>query len=77
MGFASSLRGVNYVELTWDSWKLAARFARKLAAVGHRLPLTDLVLAAAALDAACLIYTTDPHFDLIPDLKRFVPNAKA
>jgi predicted nucleic acid-binding protein len=35
------------------------------------LPLTDLILAVIAQRHACEVYTTDPHFDLIPDLRRF------
>ena len=49
--------------------KLAARC--RLAAAGHRLPLSDLILATVALRLAAEIYTTDPHFDLIGEVGRF------
>ena len=70
---ASMLRGLQYVELTWDDWRASAQLGRRLAARGHPLPISDLVLAAAALRCDCPVFTTDPHFDLIPGLKRFVP----
>ena len=51
--------------------KEADRGLGLLAANGHRLPLTDLVIAAIALRHDLFVYTVDPHFDHFPDLKRF------
>jgi predicted nucleic acid-binding protein len=70
---ASALRGLVYVELTWDDWRTAARLARQLAARGHCLPLSDLALAAVAQRLDCTVFTSDPHFSLIPDLKLRAP----
>jgi predicted nucleic acid-binding protein len=70
---ASRLRLAHYVEPTWDDWRAAADLGRALAAQGHKLPLTDLLLAAMVRRCRAWVYTTDPHFDLIPDLKRFWP----
>ncbi len=72
---SSVLRGVRYLELVWDDWRDASKLGRQLAAQGHVLPLSDLALAALALRLDCSIYSTDPHFDLIPDLKRFSPKS--
>jgi predicted nucleic acid-binding protein len=68
---ASLLRGIRYIEITWADWESAARLGRRLAGRGHRLPLSDLVLAAAALRLDAEVFTTDPHFDLIEEVKRF------
>jgi predicted nucleic acid-binding protein len=68
---ASRLRLVHYVEANWDHRRAAAELGRELAAWGNRLPLTDLVLASVAKQRNAWVYTTDPHFDSIPDLKRF------
>ena len=38
----------HYVELTQADWRSAADLGRILAAKGHRIPLTDLVVAAVA-----------------------------
>ncbi len=70
---ASVLRGLHFLEAAWEEWRAAARLGRRLIANGHSLPLSDLVIAAVALGRDLAVYTTDPHFDLIPDLKRFLP----
>src|SRR5438093_11807875 len=70
---ASRLRLAHYVEAGWDDWRTAADIGRELAANGHKLPLTDLVAASVAKRCDAWVYTTDPHFDLIPDLKRYRP----
>jgi predicted nucleic acid-binding protein len=62
------MRGLQTI---WNDWIEAARLGRRLAAVGHRLPLSDLVLAAVSLRLDAEIYSTDPHFDLISELRRF------
>ena len=68
---ASLLRGVRYVEPAWDDWQEAARLGRRLAAAGHRLPLSDLIIAAVAKRIDAEIYTSDPHFDLCEGLPRY------
>ena len=68
---ASLLRGLRNLEIIWDDWPQAARLGRRLAADGHRLPLSDLVLGAISLRLDAEVYTSDPHFDLMVDVKRF------
>lgn len=68
---ASALSGVNLLEPTRDEWRAAARLGRRLIAHGQRIPLTDVLLAAVAIERGCAVYTVDPHFDLIPELVRF------
>jgi predicted nucleic acid-binding protein len=72
---ASSLRGLPYLELTWDDWRAAAKLGRQLAARGHQLPISDLMLAVTAIRHDCAVFTTDPHLDPVPDLKRFYAEA--
>ena len=67
---ASRLRLAHYVEPTWEDWRNAAALGRELAAKGHDIPLTDLVMAALARRMQAFVFTSDPHFDLIPGLKR-------
>lgn len=69
----SALRGLVYIELTWDDWRGAAQLGRQLAGRGHQLPLSDLALAAVAQRLDCAVFTSDPHFTLIPDLKLYSP----
>jgi predicted nucleic acid-binding protein len=68
---ASALKGARCLQLGWDDWRFAARLGRKLAAAGHRLPLSDLALATVAQRDQYLVYSIDPHFDFIDDLERF------
>jgi predicted nucleic acid-binding protein len=70
---ASTLRGLHFLEPSWDDWRATARIHRHLIVRGHQLPLTDLSLAATAIRRECSVYSTDPHFDLIPDMKRYRP----
>jgi predicted nucleic acid-binding protein len=70
---ASVLRGVHYLEVTWDHWRAAAHLGSQLASRGHQLPLSDLATAAVALESHRAVYSTDPDFDVIPNLKRFRP----
>ena len=70
---ASRLRLAYYVEAGWDDWRAAADLGRDFAAKGNKLPLTDLLVAVVTARCHAWVYTADPHFDLIPDLKRFCP----
>jgi predicted nucleic acid-binding protein len=70
---ASRLRMAHFIESDWDDWRATADLGRQLAAKGIKLPLTDLLVAVVAQRHDCAIYTSDPHFDLIPSLKRYRP----
>ncbi len=68
---ASRLRLAHYLEPSWEDWRSAASLGRELAARGHDVPLTDLVVAALAIRVEASVFSADPHFDLIPELKRY------
>jgi predicted nucleic acid-binding protein len=70
---SSLLRGLQYLEILWKDWREAASLHRQLAARNHVLPMSDLVIATVARRNNCSVYSTDLHFDLIPDLRRFWP----
>ena len=70
---ASLLRGLHVLQVTWDEWREAARLGRQLMANGHTLPLSELVVASVAHQRNLAVYSTDPHFDLMPTLKRYAP----
>lgn len=67
---ASRLRLAHYLEPTWDDWRNAAALGRELAAKVRDVPLTDLVIAALAQRVQASVFSSDPHFDLVPGLKR-------
>ena len=68
---ASRLRLAHYLEPTWEDRRSAAALGRQLAAAGHDVPLTDLVIAALARRVQAFVFSSDPHFDLIRGLKRY------
>jgi len=70
---ASALEGVHCLDLKWDDWCAAASLGRQMVARGHDLPLSDLYLAIVARRDHCMVYSVDPHFDVVPDLERFKP----
>jgi predicted nucleic acid-binding protein len=72
---ASKLSGIGLIPLSFDDWLASARLSRQLASHGQRIPQTDLAIAAAALRHGHEVYSTDPHFDLFPQLVRFSPDA--
>src|SRR5260370_39867525 len=71
----SRLRMAHYIEASWNDWRAAAELGRNLAFQGNKLPLTDILVAVVAKRCNAWVYSTDPHFDLIPDLKRFGPES--
>jgi predicted nucleic acid-binding protein len=68
---ASRLRLAHHVTVEWNDWRDAAQLGRELAAKGRKVPLTDLAVATIAKRLDAFVYTTDPHFDWIPHLKRY------
>ena len=68
---ASQLEGLNWVDLSRADWIEASNLGRVLIKQEKILPPADLQIAAVALRLGCEVYSTDPHFDLIPDLRRF------
>ena len=71
---ASRLQLAHYLDTGWNDWRAAADLGRELAANGSKLPLTDLLVATVARRSNAWVYTNDPHFDLITDLKRYWPD---
>jgi predicted nucleic acid-binding protein len=68
---ASRLQLAHYLEPAWDDWRNAAALGRELASKGNDLPITDLVVASLALRLRTFVFSSDPHFNLIPGLKRY------
>lgn len=69
---SSVMLGTRFETLNWRDWLEAATLGRNLAARGHRdIPVTDLAIAATSLDRGWLVFSDDPHFDLVEGLLRF------
>jgi len=64
----SKLTGLRFLETGCSTWKRAGDLSFSLRRKGITLPLTDLVIAALALEHQCEVYALDPHFEQIPGL---------
>jgi len=70
----SLLEGCDYLEASRADWRRAGVLARQLKDRGRTLPLSDLVVAALAIDRDCALLTADSHFTRIPGVKLFPPS---
>ena len=70
---ASMLTGLRGYAITDDLWRQAGIQGLDLRRRGSALPLSDLVIAAAALHHDAEVYSVDPHFRRMPRLRLFAP----
>jgi len=66
-----TLDALEYAEVSRDTWILAGELSSNLKHQGLSVPLTDLILAALALENGSELFTMDSHFERIPEIKRF------
>jgi predicted nucleic acid-binding protein len=59
------LSALHHAPITDDTWRQAARLGRDLARQGRTVPLTDLLIAVAALDQEIPLWTADSDFKRI------------
>jgi len=57
------------LEITIDLWIKAGKLALSLRKKGINLPLTDVVIAALAIEHNLSIFTLDKHFEQIPGVR--------
>jgi predicted nucleic acid-binding protein len=65
----NAMQAVTHLEMSAELWIKAGRLSAGLRAKGHTLPLSDLVIAALALEHDLTVVTIDSHFEAIPGLK--------
>lgn len=68
-----TLDALEYAEVSRATWIMAGEISSRLRQQGISVPLTDLILAALALENDSELFSSDTHFDRIPELKRFHP----
>ena len=71
----SHLTALPYQEMSKDTWVSAGRIGLELRMGGELIPLTDLAIAALALEYDHEVYTLDGHFDRVAGLKRYPTGA--
>ncbi len=67
----SNLAGLRFLTDSFTSWRHAGELSASLRRKGITIPLSDLVMAALALEHGCQIYSLDPHFKQIPGLSLY------
>lgn len=66
-----AVTALNFLETTFSAWRRAGELSASLRRKGITIPLTDLTIAALALEHRCQIFTLDPHFDRIPGVSLY------
>jgi predicted nucleic acid-binding protein len=66
-----ALRATTYVEVDREAWVRAGRLSRDLRRSGQMIPMTDLIIAAVALEGDHELFTFDPDFKRIPGLRLY------
>lgn len=62
---SSLLEALHFLDITIYDWKLAGEISGKLRAKGITLPLTDISIAANAINNNAVVFTIDKHFEMI------------
>ena len=70
---SDSLTALPYYEVTRATWCGAGDLSAQLLRRGVTVPLSDLVIAALALERGCHVYSLDAHFRKIPGLRLYAP----
>jgi predicted nucleic acid-binding protein len=68
-----TVTALDFLETTRSVWQGAGDLSASLRRKGITIPLTDLIIAALALEHDCQVYTLDPHFEKIPGLSLYQP----
>ncbi|OGP30622.1 MAG: hypothetical protein A2067_03380, partial [Deltaproteobacteria bacterium GWB2_42_7] len=64
-----ALSNLSYVEMTKDLWQKAEEPSASVKKKGLNLPLSDIFIAALAIEHNLQIFTLDKHFEQIPTVK--------
>ena len=64
-----TLLSLEYIEMSPLLWKNAGEVAASLKKAGKNLPMSDIFIAALAIEHNLQIFTLDKHFEQIPGVK--------
>jgi len=70
---ADALLALPYYEVAQSTWLRAGDLSATLLRKGVTLPLSDLIIAALAIERNCRVYSLDTHFKKIPGLHLYAP----
>ena len=64
-----ALSNLSYTEMTKDLWQKAGELSASVKKKGLNLPLSDIFIAALAIEHNLKIFTLDKHFEQLPTVK--------
>ncbi|MGH9968244.1 MAG: type II toxin-antitoxin system VapC family toxin [Pyrinomonadaceae bacterium] len=70
---SDALLALPYYEVTQSTWFQTGDLSATLLRKGVTVPLSDLIIAALAIERGCRIYSLDTHFKKIPGLHLYSP----
>lgn len=70
---SDALLALPYYEVTQSTWSQTGDLSAHLLRRGVTLPLSDLIIAALAIEHECRVYSLDVHFKKIPGLRLYSP----
>jgi len=62
----NALSGLQYLEMNEQLWLKSAELSSSLKKKGLTLPLSDIFIAAIAIEHKLSVFTLDRHFERIP-----------
>jgi predicted nucleic acid-binding protein len=71
------LQGATFLEMSMAAWRHAGVLSSDLDSRGQPIPMTDVFIAALALEGGHELYTRDKHFERIPGLRLYQPEGDA
>ncbi|MCS7207406.1 MAG: PIN domain-containing protein [Dehalococcoidia bacterium] len=72
----SRLIALPYATETHGTWLRVAELSYQLRQRGQKVGLTDLLIAALAIEHDCPVYTLDAHFQRIPGVRLYEPQGR-
>ncbi|RJQ56607.1 MAG: PIN domain nuclease [Nitrospiraceae bacterium] len=66
---SDALSNIPYLEMTRPLWQKSADMSASLKRKGLTLPLSDIIVAAIAIEHNLSVFTLDKHFEQIPGVK--------
>ena len=72
---SDALLALPYYEVSRSTWSQAGAPSAPLLRKGITLPLSDLIIAALAIERNCRVYSLHGHFKKIPGLHLYAPPA--
>ncbi|MBM4127489.1 MAG: PIN domain-containing protein [Nitrospira sp.] len=69
---SEALLALRYYEVTQSTWLRTGDLSAQLLRKGVTLPLSDVLIAALAIEHECRVYSLDAHFKKIPGVHLYV-----